>query len=77
MNYQTNKLQMKANKETEQLKDDIISACNMADDVDFLNNKEKLHYTSVLVEAMQWGRKKDRENKEYFSKSHLIDKYNV
>lgn len=68
---------METNKETEQLKEDIISACNMADDVDFLNSREKLYYTSVLFEAMQWGRKKDRENKEYFSKNHLIDKYNV
>lgn len=46
--------------------------------VDFLKKKwEFLLYAQVLMEAEEWGAKKDLENKLYFSKNHLIDKYNV
>lgn len=56
---------------------DTLVANGMAEKVEFLNKREKAHYADVLIEAMQWGRKKDKENKEYFKKNHLIDKYNV
>lgn len=55
----------------------IEEALCEAKKVDFLNRKERYHYAQVLLEAAEWGRKKDKENKEYFSKNHLIDKYNV
>lgn len=46
--------------------------------VDFLTEKwEREWYANALMEADAWGRKVDKENREYFSKSHLIDKYNV
>lgn len=48
-----------------------------ANKVDFLTKQEKAVYAKVLLDAAEWGRKKDKENKEYFSKNHLIDKYNV
>lgn len=34
-------------------------------------------YAECLTQAKLWGEKKTQENKEYFSKNHLIDKYNV
>ena len=64
-------------EEVSDLLEDTLLAGSMASKVDFLTFKEKQHYAAVLIDAMQWGRKKDKENKEYFSKSHLIDKYNV
>lgn len=63
--------------EVDELLEDTFTANNMAEKVDFLNRSEKQYYAAVLIKAMQWGRKKDKENKEYFSKNHLIDKYNV
>lgn len=63
--------------EISELLEDTLLASEMAQKVDFLTIKERNHYAAVLIDAMQWGRKKDKENKEYFSKSHLIDKYNV
>lgn len=58
--------------------EDMIDAHNEADKVDFLEEQwEKKLYARMLYQAAEWGRKKDKENKEYFSKSHLIDKYNV
>lgn len=57
---------------------DMIDALKEAQKVEFLTTKEeKNHYAQVLLEAAEWGRKKDKENVEYFSKNHLIDKYNV
>lgn len=56
----------------------IVDAYREAKKVDFLTTyQEQYHYARVLLEAAEWGRKKDKENKEYFSKNHLIDKYNV
>lgn len=63
--------------EIDELLEDTFTANYMAEKVDFLNRSEKQYYAAVLIKAMQWGRKKDKENKEYFSKNHLIDKYNV
>lgn len=46
--------------------------------VDFLTERwEREWYTLALMEAAAWGEKKDKENKEYHKKNHLIDKYNV
>lgn len=46
--------------------------------VDFLTEQwERDWYTLALMRAAAWGRKVDRENRIYFSKNHLIDKYNV
>lgn len=57
---------------------DIIDAIKGAEKVDFLDKPwEKRIYAKALLDAAEWGRKKDKENKEYFSKNHLIDKYNV
>ena len=64
-------------EEISDLLEDTLLAGSMASKVDFLTFKEKQHYAAVLIDAMQWGRKKDRGNKEYFSKNHLIDKYNI
>lgn len=56
----------------------LTDAFREAQKVEFLTNlQEKAHYAQVLYEAALWGKKKDKENKEYFSKNHLIDKYNV
>lgn len=45
---------------------------------DFLSSSiEFEQYASVLLRTVLWGKKKDKENKEYFSKNHLIDKYNI
>lgn len=63
--------------EIDELLEDTFTANDMAEKVSFLNRSEKQYYAAVLIKAMQWGRKKDKENKEYFSKNHLIDKYNV
>lgn len=46
--------------------------------VDFLTKMwERELYTLSLMRAADWGKKIDKENKEYFSKNHLVDKYNV
>lgn len=56
----------------------LTDAFKEAQKVEFLNTlQEKVHYAQVLYEAALWGKQKDKENKEYFSKNHLIDKYNV
>lgn len=56
----------------------LTDAFKEAQKVEFLTTlTEKAHYAQVLYEAALWGKKKDEENKEYFSKNHLIDKYNV
>lgn len=68
---------MVGNNEIDELVEDTITASEMASKVDFLSKSEKKYYAAVLIKAMQWGREKDKENKEYFSKNHLVDKYNV
>ena len=46
--------------------------------VDFLTDKWEIEwYAMALMEAAAWGKIQDKKNKEYFSKNHLIDKYNV
>lgn len=46
--------------------------------VDFLTEPwEKELYIKALASAVAWGKKIDKENNEYFSKNHLIDKYNI
>lgn len=46
--------------------------------VDFLNKAwEREWYTLALMRAAAWGKKIDKENKVYYSKNHLTDKYNV
>lgn len=51
---------------------------SMAHEVDFLATPEEIiRYTEALFSACMWGIKKTKENKDYFSKNHLIDKYNV
>ena len=46
--------------------------------VDFLTERwEREWYALALMSAAAWGKKVDKENKEYFKKNHLIDKYNV
>ena len=56
----------------------LTDAFKEAQKVEFLTTlTEKAHYARVLYEAALWGKQKDKENKEYFSKNHLIDKYNV
>lgn len=59
--------------------DDLHFICQCrADEVTFLTEKwEKKLYAAALFQAKMWGYKKARENKEYFKKNHLIDKYNV
>ena len=47
-------------------------------DVSFISSYQEAEmYTKAIVSALRWGKKIDKENKEYFSKNHLIDKYNV
>lgn len=56
----------------------LTDAFREAQKVEFITTyQEQAHYAQVLYEAALWGKKKDKENKEYFSKNHLIDKYNV
>lgn len=46
--------------------------------VDFLTERwEKEWYTLALMSAAAWGKRIDRQNKEYRSKNNLVDKYNV
>ena len=46
--------------------------------VDFLNKAwEREWYTLALMRAAAWGKKIDKQNKEYFSRNRMIDKYNV
>lgn len=46
--------------------------------VDFLTDQwEKEWYALALMRAAAWGKKIDRQNKEYFRKNRMIDKYNV
>ena len=46
--------------------------------VDFLDKAwEREWYTLALMRAAAWGKKIDKENKVYYSKNHLTDKYNV
>lgn len=50
----------------------------MALRVDFLTEPwERELYTKALMSAVAWGKKVDEQNREYFNKNHLIDKYNV
>ena len=59
-----------------ELEKDTIEAAAMTERVGFLTKSwERQMYSSVLVKAMQWGRKKDKENREYYRKNRLIDKY--
>lgn len=45
--------------------------------VDFLTEQLELEwYTMSLMRAAAWGRKIDKQNKEYHKKNHLTDKYN-
>jgi hypothetical protein len=46
--------------------------------VDFLTERwEREWYTLAVMRAAAWGKKIDRQNKEYYSKNRMIDKYNV
>lgn len=46
--------------------------------VDFLTERWEIEwYALALMRAAEWGKKIDRDNREYFSKNHLIDKYNL
>lgn len=46
--------------------------------VDFLTEQwERDWYMLALMNAAEWGRKVDKENKEYKKKHRLIDKYNL
>ena len=46
--------------------------------VDFLTEPwEVAWYTKALMNAVAWGEKVDKENKEYKNKHRLTDKYNV
>lgn len=46
--------------------------------VDFLDKAwEREWYTLALMRASAWGKKVDKENKVYYSKNHLTDKYNI
>ena len=46
--------------------------------VDFLTEQwEREWFAKALMKADAWGKKIDKQNKEYFSKNHLIDKYNI
>ena len=38
---------------------------------------EKEMFVGALVSAAAWGKKVDEQNKKYFSRNHLIDKYNT
>lgn len=59
---------------TDENKELIIQAMK----VDFLTEQwEKEWYTLALMRADAWGKKIDKQHKEYFSKNHLVDKYNV
>lgn len=59
-------------------KTDVEQCCLMAMRVGFLTERwEKEMYAGALASATAWGRKIDKQNKEYFDKNHLVDKYNV
>lgn len=46
--------------------------------VDFLDKAwEREWYTLALMKAAAWGKKIDKQNKEYYRKNRIIDKYNV
>lgn len=61
-----------------EINDEIRSLIKQTRDVSFLTEEwERVAYLSALYLATQWGKKRTQENKEYFSKNHLIDKYNV
>ena len=46
--------------------------------VDFLDKAwEREWYTLALMKAASWGKKIDKQNKEYYRKNRIIDKYNV
>ena len=46
--------------------------------VDFLTQRwEREWYALALMSAADWGKKIDRQNKEYKRTHRLIDKYNV
>ena len=59
--------------------DEEIEACiRQTMQVDFLTERwEFEQYAIALISAVTWGKKVDRQNKDYFSKNNLIDKYNV
>lgn len=59
---------------TEENRDCFLQAVS----VDFLTEYwEKEMYAKALFEAKKWGKEVDKENKEYYSKNHLIVKYNI
>ena len=46
--------------------------------VDFLTEEwEKEWYVLALMNAAAWGKKIEKQNKEYFSMNKLVNKYNV
>lgn len=46
--------------------------------VDFLDKAwEREWYALALMRAAAWGKKMDKQSKEYFRKNRMIDKYNV
>lgn len=46
--------------------------------VDFLTERwEREWYALALMRAASWGKKIDKESKEYNKQNRLIDKYNV
>lgn len=59
--------------------EELFNQCqNEASKVEFLTESwEYEWYAKALYDAKLWGTKKSLENKMYFSKNHLIDKYNV
>ena len=65
----------KTPEEYESLAKDIFEAMKMARQVDFLTMEEETRYASVLFDAMQWAKKKDEENKEYYKRNRLVEKY--
>lgn len=65
----------KTPEEYESLAKDIFEAMKMARQVEFLTIEEETRYASVLFDAMQWGKKKDKENKEYYKRNRLVEKY--
>ena len=45
--------------------------------VDFLDKAwEREWYTLALMNAAAWGKKIDKENRDYYRNNHLVDKYN-
>ena len=58
--------------------DEITEYYLQAMKVDFLTEKwERDWYALSLFRSAAWGKKIDKQNEEYFNKTHLVDKYNV